>query len=472
MTWWRRAAGAENRAGRRPRRPARLLAAGVLAAAAVTLGSLAATGALASGGKQPAAAVSPQHSPVQVSPGVSNGTSSPVPPGGGLSPAQIRAAYGLPPLTSLNGAGPLKGITGKGETIAVVDSFGSPTIRADLAHFDSYFGLPAPPSFRVIQPAGKVPAFHPGNSNRSGWAAETTLDVEWAHVMAPDASIVLVETPTSENEGTTGFPQIVTAVDYVLRHRLAQVISQSFAATEQTFPAASDYAAIRKLRGDYQLAARDHVTVLAASGDEGATSFKYNMVDLYPTRAVSWPSSDPLVTAVGGTELDLTADGQRVKPDVAWNGSGGGRSLVFARPAYQNSVKAIAGSHRSVPDISMDASCASSVAIYSSFSGTGKWGPICGTSLATPLFAGVVALADQYAGHSLGLINPAIYRMAAEHARGIVDVTSGNNTSRFTQGGKRYTVTGFPAQAGYDLVTGVGTVNAPYFVPELAKAAG
>ena len=146
-----------------------------------------------------------------------------------------------------------------------------------------------------------MPPFHAGNSNRVGWAQETTLDVEWAHVVAPGASIVLVETPTSENEGTTGFPQIVTAEEYVLRHKLGQVISQSFAATEQTFPSK---ASLLALRGAYKLAARDHVTVLAATGDEGATSYKFNMKDLYTSRAVSWPATDPLVTAVGGTQLD------------------------------------------------------------------------------------------------------------------------------------------------------------------------
>ena len=474
MTWWGRQQAARDQDGdgaasRRP--PARLLAVGGLAAAVVAAGALAATGALASGSHPAHPAVSP---PVRVSPGVRNGSASPVAPGGGLTPAQIREAYDLPALGSLEAPGPLKGITGKGETIAVIDSFGSPTIASDLARFDAYFGVPAPPSFRVIQPAGKVPAYHPGNSNRSGWAAETTLDVEWAHVIAPGARIILVETPTSENEGATGFPQIVTAEDYVLRHGLAQVISQSFAATEQTFPARSGYAAIRNLRGAYELADRDHVSVLAATGDEGATSFKYNMVDLYPTRAVSWPATDPLVTAVGGTQLDLRANGTRRKADVAWNGSGGGQSLVFGRPSYQNPVRSLTGSHRGVPDIAMDASCQSSVAIYGSFyaGGKGQWSPICGTSLATPLFAGVVALADQYAGHSLGLLNAGIYRLVSEHARGLVDVTEGNNTLHFSQDGKRYTVPGFAAARGYDLITGAGTVDAAYFVPELAKAAG
>ena len=369
-----------------------LAASGTAVAIAVAVTStLAATGATTGRGTAAAGRAHPR-SPVQVRPGVHAGKATTTGPGGGLTPAQLAVAYDLGPLTSA-------GITGAGQTIVIVDSFGSPTIVRDLAHFDSFFKLPAPPSFRVIQPAGKVPPFHSGNSNRVGWAQETTLDVEWAHAIAPGASIVLAETPTSENEGTTGFPQIVTAEKYVLKHKLGQVISQSFAATEQTFSAASDYASLRDLRGADKLADADHVTVLAASGDNGATSQKANMTDLYTSRAVAWPATDPLVTAVGGTRLDLRANGTRRKPDVAWTGSGGGQSIVFGRPAYQNGVSARTGGRRGVPDISMDASCASAVAIYTSFGGVRQWTPICGTSLATPLFAGVVAMADQVAGH-------------------------------------------------------------------------
>jgi subtilase family serine protease len=426
--------------------------------------SLAAASSAAAGSAVARPAAASQVSPVRIYPGVRVVARNGAAPGGGLSPQQLRAAYQLPSVPT--SAGPL---TGAGQTIVIVDSFGSPTIAKDLQTFDHYFGLPDPPSFKVIQPAGKVSKFHGSNSNRVGWAWETTLDVEWSHVMAPGASIVMVATPTSENEGTTGFPQIVTAEKYVLRHKLGQVISQSFAATEQTFPS---QAALRQLRSAYQLAAKDHVTVLAATGDEGATSYRYNMKDLYTTRAVSWPATDPLVTAVGGTQLDLRASGARRTPDVAWSDSGGGRSIVFGRPSYQYSVRKITGSRRGVPDISMDASCGSAVSVYGSFGGAGGWNTICGTSLATPLFAGIVALADQFAHHSLGLINPAIYQIAIRHQRGIVDIRKGNNTHTFDQNFKTYTVRGFAARRGYDLVSGVGTVNAAYFVPELAKLAG
>jgi len=397
-------------------------------------------------------------------------------------PAQIQQAYGLPAVYA-------SGVTGKGSTIVIVDSFGSPTIKSDLSVFDETFGLPAPPSFQVIQPVGKVPAYDQANSDMVGWAGETTLDVEYAHTVAPGASIVLVETPVSETEGVHGFPQIVAAEEYVLRHHLGDVISQSFSATEQTFPNA---AAVQALRGAYQLAARDHVTVLAASGDSGAADVKLDQSTYYLFPVTSWPDSDPLVTAVGGTQLHVNAQGTPTAPTV-WNDTynkatnefadgnagpnplagGGGKSIFFSRPSYQNGVRNVVGSQRGVPDISMSAACNGSVDTYSTFGGQpAGWTPECGTSEATPLFAGIVALADQVAGHSLGLINPALYRLAAEGAPGIVDVRSGNNTVSFSQGGHKHTVRGFAAAPGYNLASGVGTVNAAYFVRELAFAAG
>jgi len=397
-------------------------------------------------------------------------------------PAQIQRAYGLPSLYA-------SGVTGRGTTIVIVDSFGSPTIRNDLKMFDRTFGLPVPPKFTIIQPAGPVPPYNPNNSDMVGWAGETTLDVEYAHTIAPGASILLVETPVSETEGVHGFPQIVKAEEYVIRHHLGDVISQSFSATEQTFP---DKAAVQALRGAYQLAARNHVTVLAASGDSGAADVKADESTYYPFPVTSWPDSDPLVTAVGGTQLHVTATGKPAAPTV-WNDTynqaanefvsgnagpnplagGGGRSILFGRPGYQNGVEHAVGRHRGVPDISMSAACNGAVDTYGTFGGAlAGWSPTCGTSEATPLFAGIVALAAQRAGHPLGPVNPALYRLAAAHARGIVDVTKGSNTVSFTQGGQRHTVRGFTAARGYDLASGVGTVNAAYFVGELASAVG
>ena len=394
---------------------------------------------------------------------------------------QVRTAYDLGPLAA-------KGIDGRGQTIVIVDSYGSPTIGHDLAVFDAAFNLPAPPALTVIQPAGPVPPYHP-NANRAGWAGETDLDVEYSHAMAPGASILLVETPTSENEGTSGFSQIETAEEYVINHHLGGVISQSFSATEQTFPTAQSLLA---LRGAYFDAAENNVTVLTASGDSGAADVAVNG-DYYLNRVTSWPDSDPLVTGVGGTQMSLNAGGGHVAPDVVWNDTynvptqryifgnkgpnplagGGGQSIIFNRPAYQNGVSGVVGPRRGVPDISMSGACDGAVDMYQSFAGQPVgWYPTCGTSEATPLFAGIVALAEQAAGHTLGLINPALYRLSSTHAPGIVDVTSGNNTVSFDQDGARHTVGGFPATVGYDLSSGVGTVNAAVFVPELARAAG
>jgi subtilase family serine protease len=394
---------------------------------------------------------------------------------------QIQRAYDLPRLYR-------QGVTGRGQTIVIVDSFGSPTVRRDLRRFDKAAGLPAPPSLKVIQPAGKVPAYKP-TSNREGWAGETDLDVEYAHTIAPGASILLVETPTSENEGTTGFPQIVTAEKYVINHHLGGVISQSFSATEQTFPSRQS---LLNLRGAYTDAARKGVTVLAASGDSGAADVKFNEVTYYLHRVTSWPDSDPLVTGVGGTKLHLNAAGGNVRPATVWNDTyndatnefvvgskepsplagGGGRSVIFGRPGFQNKVRAVVGARRGVPDISMSAACNGAVDMYQSFAGQAAgWYPTCGTSEATPEFAGIVALAGQVARHPLGVINPYLYALSARHARGIADVASGNNTVAFIQGGKRHTVPGFRARTGYDLASGVGTVDAYWFVPELAQAA-
>jgi subtilase family serine protease len=442
------------RAGAQRRARTRRAAAGLGAVAAVSLGLACSAGSAPP--SSPASTVAPSHADQsQAAASASPVPGVPAPPSVALSPAQLTAAYNLGPLLA-------DGINGDGQTIVIVDSFGSPTIAADLAGFDSAFGLRAPASLTVIRPAGPVPAYT-DNSTRSGWAAETSMDVEWAHVMAPAAAIVLVETPTAETEGPAGFPQIVTAENYVLKHHLGQIISQSFGATEQTF---SSPAQLLALRGPYELAARDHVTVLAAAGDDGSTGETTDMKTVYGHPVVEWPASDPLVTAVGGTQLKLGRDGQRLAPDVAWNLGGGGPSSIFARPSYQDGVAAAVGSHRSIPDISMDASCSSGVAVYGTFPGGGGWQTSCGTSLATPLMAGVVALADQVAGHPLGLINPALYKMAAARSPGLTDITAGNNAMRAPDG--RVTVPGFHAASGYDLASGVGTINGARFVPELA----
>jgi len=432
-------------------------------------------------------------------------------------PFQLQRAYNLAPLFA-------RGIEGQGETIVIVDAFGSPSIASDLQTFDSAFGLPNPPSFKVITPAGPITTT-PSNcttyyipypapdlcSDYYGWTLETSLDVEWSHVMAPKANILLVETPASETEGIYGFPQIVAAENYVINHHLGDVITQSFDATEQTF---TSPAQIYSLRSAYFNAEQHGVTVLAASGDTGSTN-NYcdpstacanpnDFVCCYSTPVIGWPASDPLVTAVGGTQLHLNDAGKRTAPDSVWNdpsttfgipgpvytagGAGsGGHSSVFSRPSFQDGVAGIVGDSRGTPDIAMSAAVNGSVDFYDTTDpSVAGWGIVGGTSEASPLFSGVVALADQVAGHSLGYLNPALYAMAQSGTPdGIVPISHGDNTYTFcvaayinsitgacASSSDLVTVPGFHANGSYNLATGWGTVNAAVFVPALARFAG
>lgn len=395
------------------------------------------------------------------------------------SPAQIRRAYNLGPLYA-------RGLTGKGRTIVIVDPFGSPTIGHDLAVFDRAYGLPAPPALRVLQPVGPVPPFNPLSTQMTSKAGETTEDVEWAHSIAPGASILLVVTPAAETGTGGGFAQYMAAENYVISHRLGDVISQSFSLPEQNFPS---QAAVRRLRYAYVNAARSRISVLAAANDLGVTGFTRN-ARLYKHRVVWWPASDPLVTGVGGTHLTLNASGARTSPDTVWNDTfnqavaeftygeqapipwagGGGVSTIFARPQYQNSVRRIVGSRRGVPDVSLTGSLSDGIGVFLSFTGKPQWAPTGGTSGATPMMAGIVAIADQLAKRRLGLINPALYQLEKRHAPGIVDITRGNNTVAFGSSSAPITVRGYPARRGYDLASGVGTINAVRFVPELVRA--
>ena len=424
---------------------------------------------------------------------------------------QLQRAYNLAPLFS-------RGIEGRGETIVIVDAFGSPSIASDLQTFDSQMGLPNPPSFRVITPEGPITttpttctsSYNPSGpdecSDYFGWTDETSLDVEWSHVMAPQANILLVETPMTETEGIYGFPQIVAAENYVIDHHLGDVITQSFGAAEPTF---SSPGQIFSLRSAYINAALHGVTVLAASGDQGSTddfcsptsgcADPDNVFCCFSSRTIDWPSSDPLVTGVGGTQLHLNAQGNRTAPDSVWNdlsstvgvpgavytwgSSGGGHSTVFSRPFFQDGTAGIFGGSRSTPDIAMSAAVNGAVDFYDSTDPeVAGWGIVGGTSEASPLFSGVVALADQEAGRSLGYLDPALY--ALNHNRvpdGIVPISQGNNSYTFcpaadtnsddscASSSDLVTVPGFKADGGYNNATGLGTVDAAEFVPALAR---
>ncbi|MCL2395606.1 MAG: S53 family peptidase [Acidimicrobiaceae bacterium] len=387
-------------------------------------------------------------------------------------PAQLQTAYDEGPLFS-------QGLTGAGQTIVVTEFDGSPTIRSDVATFDRAFNLPNPPSLQIVEPDGPVPAYDPTNLDQAAFATETTLDVEWAHAMAPGANILIDEIGVSEDT-VTQFEQLIESENYVIDHHLGGVISQSFGSTEQTI----DLSSLLSTRQTYVNAQKAGVTVLGSAGDRGSSDLTNNL-QFFTFPVTDWPATDPLVTAVGGTKLSLNAAGQRTAADTVWNdtgiegipaATGGGLSTIFARPSYQDAVATTVGNYRGIPDISMSGACSAPVLIYASFTSPAPLPPAgfstgCGTSESAPLFAGIVALADQWAGHPLGLINPALYQLSAQHAPGLVDITSGNNGVSFTQDGSQVMVPGFSAGPGYDLASGVGTVDAARFVPELAAAA-
>ncbi|MFB7615047.1 S8 family serine peptidase [Kitasatospora sp. NPDC056181] len=376
------------------------------------------------------------------------------------SPLQYRTAYNLDPLYK-------EGITGKGRTIVIVDSFGSPTIQHDLEVFDKQWGIPDT-QVEVVK-WGNVPPFDPTNADHTGWAGETTLDVEYAHAVAPDAHIILVETGVAETEGTTGLPEMMDAEKAIIKSGRADVISQSFGATENTFPGfdKGDFKSLTDLRYAFKEAAAHDVTVLSASGDNGATDAKENGEDLYPYKVNSWPSSDPLVTSIGGTQLSLDDAGKRTAPDKVWHdkygAGGGGVSGVFDRPWYQAGVAGVTGNHRGTPDISMSAAVDGGAWTYESYDPTSVgWHLTGGTSEATPIFSGIVALADQLAGHRLGQLNWRLYglNLLPQQWSGLVDVTAGDNSWD--------KVTGYQATKGYDLASGLGTIDGNRFVRALA----
>lgn len=332
------------------------------------------------------------------------------------TPAQVRHAYGIDQLSQ----------TGAGQTIAIVDAYDDPTIASDLATFDQQFGLPAA-DFTKVVPSTGTPAYN------QGWAGEIALDVEWAHVVAPGAKILLVEAASSS------MTDLLSAVDYAVSAGAKQV-SMSWGGGE--FSGMSTYDAHFKHPG---------VTFLASTGDNGA--------------AVDYPAASPYVTAVGGTSLQIDASGNRLG-ETAWSGSGGGTSTIVVRPSYQTGFQA--QGYRGVPDVAYNADPNTGYFVYDSSAG-GTWWQVGGTSAAAPQWAGLAALANQGraagkaslgSGYTFGT-NQVLYKLAGgtsyTNARGdFVDITSGSN--------------GFSASTGYDVVTGLGSPAANRIVPDLINA--
>jgi len=480
-------------------------------AAALGLGPAAAGAGIAAAGSLPA--------PVPVVADFQYMTASTTPPAESdcisvgrrcFTSAAMQASYNLPPLYAA-------GDTGAGMTIAIIDSFGNPNMASDLGNFNTQMGLPhmcgepgvtctaGMPTFQHFYWNGKTQVKAPppgshgtGQQARNLWALETSLDVEWAHTIAPGANIINITTNPAEILGVQGFPAMMNAEQFVVDHNEANVITQSFGAAEETFGGTQS---LLNLRHAFISAAASGITVLASSGDfgtanPGKTPIKHPNTIPFPT--VQWPASDPLVTGVGGTYLctdpitgtsvDTTDPPANCQPaanptsarEVGWIAGGGGFSHIFTKPSYQDTLPAGStpiDTMRGVPDISYQASSRTGVLVYDTAPGDATGGLNCpsgnpcsagwyvvgGTSSSCPQWAGLVAIADQIAGGGLGQINPTLYALAAGPNYGtyFYDVTTGNNQANPS-------IPGYPATTGWDPVTGLGTPNAAALVPALA----
>ena len=322
--------------------------------------------------------------------------------GSGFSPAQIAHAYGfdLIPATS----------DGRGTIIAIVDAYGSPTVQTDLDTFCTQYNIPKT-TVNIVYPSGKPP------TTDDGWASETMLDVEWAHAMAPGATILLVVTPDN------AFSHMMSGVAYATSTGNATTVSLSWGAGE--FSGCTQYDSYFSKPG---------IDFCASSGDNGA--------------GVLYPAVAPGIVGVGGTTLTYDTNFGKVISETGWAGSGGGASKYETLPAYPAGWNVNSG--RGVPDISYDADPYTGYAVYMTKPSTrvGGWYVFGGTSAGAPQWAALLARRANTATWTTAF-NTVIYtaaKTAATYAALLRDITSGSN--------------GLPAVKGYDLVTGLGSPQA------------
>ncbi|HEX6123243.1 MAG TPA: S53 family peptidase [Ktedonobacterales bacterium] len=387
------------------------------------------------------------------------------------TPEQLRDAYGVTSLYK-------QGYTGKGQTVVVIDSFGSPALQQDMDAFDQKYGLPDI-TIQVIAPLGTKP--FDNSDEMVGWAGETTEDVQIIHAIAPDAGIVVLTSPVAETEGTVGLPEFLQLEQYAVEHHLGTIVSQSWGASEYTLKDSASQQHLAKWNTFFQQATTQQgITFFAGSGDSGATdaanmaTSRQDMVLVHAPTS-SFPNDSPWVTSVGGTVLDPTTTGGYT--DIAWGGSsdlgsGGGFSAFYSQPSYQqslpSSIQSLAKGKRGLPDV------ASAAAVETGLGGIFGGGPFItnGTSAGGPLWSGLLAIANQMAGHSLGFINPALYQIgvSGKYAQDFRDVTQGNNSVYDDSGA--LIVQGYKAGPGWDAVTGWGVPVADHLLPDLIAATG
>ena len=397
------------------------------------------------------------------------------------SPEEMQQAFSLNSLYK-------QGFDGKGQTIVIIGAGHTPNIEKDLKGFDKAWGLPDPPSLQILKPFGE-PATYDCGGRVDGLELENTLDVEWSHAMAPGANIVLVVGPNTEqtylpapkDAPPCGLYDLEEAVSYALDHKLGNIITISYGGselgtdTDTSVDKANEQKEYDAAHAIFQRAASMGVTVLSSSGDNGATNPDdyINQTQYWKTPNVSWPASDPYVLAVGGTSLTIKDPTGDYGDETAWNNggsSGGGLSILYGEPDYQKKVpdQTMLQGKRGVPDVAFPADV--NYLLYESDDPTTidiskwpHWNLIGGTSASSPSWAGLIAIADQMSeqagGGPLGYIHPGLYSLLGQNFH---DITKGNNNFE--------RVTGYPAVAGYDLVTGWGTPIADQLLPALIQA--
>jgi subtilase family serine protease len=397
-----------------------------------------------------------------------------------LDPYEMRRAYKVDSLIAA-------GYDGTGQTIVIVDAFDNPNLAAQVAAFNAYYGLPATQLTKVA-PDGLTP-FDQTDGNMLGWAEEISLDVEWAHVIAPGARIVLVLAKSNSDA------DIVSALKYAVDNRLGDVISMSFGENESCLgpDLTTAYHQV------FANATKKNIGLFASSADQGAALTTCDGTSW--VKAVSSPASDPLVTGVGGTELtvakyclsSLGCDPTQspaagtYQSETVWNeglpygdygsvfgygtlSGGGGYSVVFPQPPYQQGTLPH-GKQRAVPDVSYSGAVEHGVLTYLAIPGipTGFY-LFGGTSAGAPQWAAIAALANHKAGHVLGFLNAAIYRvgLSTAAATSLHDITVGTNSSlQFDQYNNPIDITGYSAGPGWDAASGTGSPIVATIVDQL-----
>jgi len=367
----------------------------------------------------------------------------------GFTPAQIRQAYGFSNITFSNGTVPGDGA---GQTIAIVDAYNDPNITSDLKTFDTQFGIAAPASFSIVSQTGnstKLP------STDSGWAGEISLDVEWAHAIAPGAKILLVEA------NSDSLDDLMTAVNYARHASGVSTVSMSWGGSEFFSWSQGEFSG-QTAYDPYFTTPTGHqgVTFVAAAGDSGSFS------------GIEWPASSPNVLSVGGTSLTLDSSGNYAS-ETSWSSTTGGYSAIEVEPSYQANVQNTGA--RSTPDVAFDGDPNTGFAVYDSLpdQGYSGWQEVGGTSAGAPAWAGLVAIADQ--GRAIlgqGTLDgasqtlPLLYSIyttatATDYANDFNDVVDPTPTrhGRFGGGGSIN-----PATTGYDTATGLGSPHAANIV--------